>query len=65
VKQLGGQRMILTGKLQAVDDLRQNGFVEFTGEVETFLIGQLRALSDYRGERLERVAGEAKIAFAD
>ena len=57
--------MILTGKLQAVDDLRQNGFVEFTGEVETFLIGQLRALSDYRGERLERVAGEAKIAFAD
>ena len=53
--------MVLTWQLQAVNDFRENGFLELTGKVEAFLIVSCVCSSMMGGERVERVACETEV----
>jgi hypothetical protein len=65
LKQFRGKGMVMPWYQQAVDDRRENGFLEFSGEVQVFLIAQVSLFLDDGGERLKRVACEAEAIFVD
>lgn len=57
--------MVMPRYQQAVDDRRENGFLEFSGKVQALLIGQVSLFLDDGGKRLNRVACKAEAIFVD